>query len=180
MNKVYLIFYYLLISKFPNTRYIYFFKYIRVFYIAKFLKILPWDKDSCIEDNVYLSNGKNIKIGRDCHINENVFIQGAEIGDHIMIAPNVAILNSMHNFDRIDIPMCKQGVLKIINPVIEDDVWIGRSAIIMPGVRIGKGSIIASGAVVTKDVEPYSIVGGVPAILIKKRASKNEDLSQTP
>lgn len=169
MKKIFLFFYYILISKLPNTRYIYFFKYVRVFYIAKFLNILPWDKNSCVEDNVYLSSGKNVKIGYDCHINENVFIQGAEIGNHIMIAPNVAILNSMHNFDRTDIPMCKQGAAKTINPVIEDDVWIGRSAIIMPGVKIGKGSIIASGAVVTKDVEPYSVVGGVPAKLIRKR-----------
>jgi maltose O-acetyltransferase len=48
-------------------------------------------------------------------------------------------------------------------------VWIGRNAIIMPGVRIGKGSIVGAGAVVTRDVEPYSIVGGVPAKLIRKR-----------
>lgn len=169
MRKLLFILYYLLISRLPNTRNIYFFKYIRVFYIARFLKLLPWDKNSCVENNVYLSNGKNVKIGYDCHINENVFIQGAEIGDHVMIAPNATILNSTHNFYRTDIPMCKQGAAKAINPAIEDDVWIGRNAIIMPGVRICKGSIVASGAVVTKDVEKYSIVGGVPAKLIKRR-----------
>ncbi len=65
--------------------------------------------------------------------------------------------------------MILQGEKKGINPIIEDDVWIGRNAIIMPGVRIGKGSIVGAGAVVTKNVEPYSIVGGVPAKLIRKR-----------
>ena len=53
--------------------------------------------------------------------------------------------------------------------IVEDDVWIGRSAIIMPGVKIGKGSIVGAGSVVTKDIEPFSVVGGVPSKLIKKR-----------
>jgi len=56
--------------------------------------------------------------------------------------------------------------------VIEDDVWIGTNAIILPGRRLGKGSIIAAGAVVTRDVEPYAIVGGNPARLIKRRNEK--------
>jgi len=56
-------------------------------------------------------------------------------------------------------------------PIIEDDVWIGRNAVVMPGVRIGQGSIVAAGAIVVKDVMPYSIIGGVPARLIRMRAS---------
>ena len=51
----------------------------------------------------------------------------------------------------------------------EDDVWLGRNAIVMPGIKIGRGSIIGAGSVVTKDVEPFSVMGGVPATLIKKR-----------
>ena len=53
--------------------------------------------------------------------------------------------------------------------IIEDDVWIGRNAIVMPGIKIGKGSIIGAGSVVTRNVESFSVVGGVPAKLIKKR-----------
>ncbi len=86
-----------------------------------------------------------------------------------MIAPNVSILNSTHKYEQVDIPMIEQGEETNLNPVIEDDVWIGRNVVIMPNIKIGKGSIIGSGAVVTKNVEPYSIVGGVPAKLIKKR-----------
>jgi maltose O-acetyltransferase len=169
LNKVFLAIYYLLISKMPNSRYLRFFNTIRVLYIARILKLLPWDKTSYVEDDVYFGNGKNVKIGCHCEINEHVFIQGAEIGDYVMMAPYVSILNSTHNYSRTDIPMCFQGSQKNINPKIDNDVWIGKSAIIMPGIKIGNGSIIAAGAVVTKDVEPYSIVGGVPAKLIKKR-----------
>ena len=86
-----------------------------------------------------------------------------------MIAPNVSILNSTHNYQNIDLPLIMQGEEKNLNPVIEDDVWIGRNAVIMPSIKIGQGSIVGAGAVVTKDVEPYSIVGGVPAKFIKKR-----------
>jgi len=86
-----------------------------------------------------------------------------------MIAPHVAILNSAHNHDRIDIPMICQGERKRINPIIEDDVWIGRNAVIMPGIRIHKGSIVGAGAVVVKDVPPYCIVGGVPARILRMR-----------
>jgi len=58
---------------------------------------------------------------------------------------------------------------KGLQVIIEDDVWLGRNAIVMPGIKIGRGSIIGAGSVVTKDVEPFSVMGGVPATLIKKR-----------
>ena len=130
---------------------------------------MPYDHNSIFENDIYISDCRNIKIGKNCHINENVFIQGASIGNYVMIAPHVAILNSKHNHNRIDIPMVLQGEQKYVNPVIEDDVWIGRNAIIMPGIKIEKGSIIGAGAVVVKDVPSFSIVGGVPAQVIKKR-----------
>jgi len=127
------------------------------------------DSNNYFEEGIYIGNGKDVIIGKHCHINENVFIQGAIIGDFVMIAPNVSILNSTHNYTSIDLPMIMQGEEKNMNPTIEDDVWIGRNAVIMQNVIIGKGSIVGAGAIVTKNVEPYSIVGGVPAKLIKKR-----------
>ncbi len=78
------------------------------------------------------------------------------------------IITNTHNFENCDIPMRTQG-LKNISVTIEDDVWIGSRVIILPGIKIGKGSIIGAGAVVTKDVPEYSIVGGVPAKLIRSR-----------
>ena len=85
-----------------------------------------------------------------------------------MMAPNVAIIATNHVCDRTDIPMNAQGAVERMI-TIEDDVWIGYGAIILGGVTIGNGSIVAAGAVVTTDVQPYTIVGGVPAQSIKCR-----------
>jgi maltose O-acetyltransferase len=86
-----------------------------------------------------------------------------------MIAPNVAIHSTTHIYHDIDLPMVMNG-LSEINPIfIEDDVWIGRNVVILPGIRIGKGCIVGANSVVTKNLEEYSIYGGVPAKLIKKR-----------
>lgn len=98
-----------------------------------------------------------------------MFIQGAVIGDNVMIAPGVSILNNSHSFSDIETPMILQPMVKNKNPVIGSDVWIGRNVVIMHGVTIGCGAIIGAGAVVTKDVDPFSIMGGVPARLIKCR-----------
>ena len=169
MKRIYLIVYYMIISKLPNSRFCKVFNTIRVWYVSKILKIMRYNSKSFIENRIFISDAKNVSIGIECQINENVFIQGAKIGDHVMIAPNTVILTSTHNFSRTDIPMIHQGATKEIFSTIEDDVWIGRNVVIMPGIRIGKGSIIAAGAIVTKDVEEYSIIGGVPAKLIRKR-----------
>jgi len=130
---------------------------------------MPFDKNSRFQENIYISNGKNVSIGKNCQINENVFIQGASIGNYVMIAANVSFITTKHNFTSKKIPMIDQGREKYINPIIEDDVWIGRGSIILPGVKISKGCIIGAGAVVTKDTDEYSIYGGVPAKLIRKR-----------
>jgi acetyltransferase-like isoleucine patch superfamily enzyme len=167
--KIKLIIYYLIIQHLPHSRLVPILSKIRLLYVSKCLKIIKYNSKSKFQSNIYISNGKNIKIGNNCQINENVFIQSVKIGDNVMIAPGVAILSSKHNTERIDIPMNMQGELTDISPEIKDDVWIGRNAIIMPGIIINKGSIIAAGAVVTKDTVEYSVYGGIPAKLIKKR-----------
>jgi acetyltransferase-like isoleucine patch superfamily enzyme len=90
------------------------------------------------------------------------------IGKYCLIAPNVVIVGSNHNFDDKNELIRKQGVSSR-GITIGDDVWIGANATITDGVNIGKGAIIAAGAVVTKNVEEYTIVGGVPAKFISKR-----------
>ena len=86
-----------------------------------------------------------------------------------MIAPEVMILNFGHLTTRTDEPMIHQGIRIYPQTIIEDDVWVGARTIVMPGIRLGQGSIIAAGSVVTKDVAPYSVVGGNPAKFIKSR-----------
>lgn len=90
------------------------------------------------------------------------------IGCDVMLGPGVSIIAENHRYERCDLSMNLQGVDNI-GITIEDDVWIGARSVILDGVRIGKGSIVAAGAVVTKDVPPYAIVGGVPAKIISRR-----------
>lgn len=126
--------------------------------------------DSNIEKNVFFGSGRDIKIGSRSGLGLNSRIQGPlYIGNDVMMGPDVIIYTSNHESSRTDIPMIEQGNTEKKPVIIEDDVWIGARSIIMSGVKIGKGSIIAAGAVVTKSVEPYSVVGGVPAKLIKYR-----------
>lgn len=167
--KFLLFIYYAVIQHLPNSRLIGFFRIVRVFYMSKILKVMEWDKNSLFENNIYIGNTKNLSIGKHCEINDHVFIQGATIGNNVMIAANASLLANMHNHKNKDIPMNLQGKKRGNKVIIEDDVWIGRSVIVMPGVRIKKGSIIAAGAVVTKDVPAYCVYGGVPAKFIKNR-----------
>jgi len=116
---------------------------------------------------------QSIKIGDHLSTNSNIMINAdlggmIVIGNNVLLGPNVVIRASNHTFKNPDLPIKQQGHTagKII---IEDDVWLGANVVVVPNVIVGKGSVIAAGAVVTKDVEPYSIMGGVPARVISKR-----------
>ena len=91
-----------------------------------------------------------------------------------MMGPEVVILSSSHNHEDVTIPMRQQGAPGRIPGIIGNDVWIGTRAIILRGVRVGNHSIIAAGAVVTKNVEDWSIVGGNPAKVIGARRKKEK------
>lgn len=115
-------------------------------------------------------SGANIEVGNYSSIGINAKIpNNIFIGNYVMMGPNVTIYSSKHDFDRIDIPMLKQGVSLAKRTIIEDDVWIGSHSIILPGRIIKEGTIIGAGAVVTKDFPAYSIIGGNPAKLIGSR-----------
>ncbi len=121
------------------------------------------------EHDIFIGGPGRVKFGQSCQINQNTYIEEAEIGNYVMIAPNVTIMSSTHNYERTDIPMIFQGETTGKKVTVEDDVWLGRNVLVMPGVKIGRGSIVAAGAVVTRDVPEYKIVGGVPAKIIKDR-----------
>lgn len=122
-----------------------------------------------IEKGADFGTGKGISLGDYSGIGVNCKVRGPlTIGENVMMGPNVNILTHSHNFDRTDIPMCKQGG-NFKSVTIGNDVWIGMNTLILPGVHIGNGVIIGAGAVVTKDIPDYVVVGGVPAKIIKNR-----------
>jgi len=151
-------------------------------------------KNVGIEDNVQLIDPSNISIGSDSNIgslsclcangrgklligqrlacNRNVFINAASgninIGSDVMIGPNTVLRASDHAFLRQDIPMRSQGHVPG-SITIEDDVWLGSNVVVTSNVTIGRGTIVAAGAVVTRNLESFSIYGGVPAKLIRRR-----------
>ena len=109
--------------------------------------------------------GDNSNIGPGAYIGCSGLIT---IGKNVMMSPGVSIYAENHNFSDTTLPMKDQGVtVEFVN--IEDDCWLASNCIILAGVTIGKGSVIAAGAVVTKDVPPYSVVAGSPAVVIKSR-----------
>jgi acetyltransferase-like isoleucine patch superfamily enzyme len=128
-----------------------------------------------IGSNCKFVNPKRITIGNNVLINHHVEMEatGGEIilGNFILIGMHAKFINANHKFDDWKKPISLQGISQS-KIILEDDIWIGMHAIILPDVTIGRGSIVAAGAVVTKDVEPYSIVGGVPAKIIKYRFDK--------
>lgn len=122
--------------------------------------------------NVYGGSiGEGLKIGNNSNIGPFAYIGCSgyiEIGDNVMISPRVSIYAENHVFDQSDKLMKDQGV-RVESVIIEDDCWIAANSIILAGVTIGKGSVIAAGSVVTKSIPPYSIVAGVPAKVIGSR-----------
>lgn len=127
-------------------------------------------KASAVHMGVRFFEPKGISIGDDTIIGYRTFLDGREtlkIGNHTDIASEVMIYNSEHNLE-------STGFEAISDKVeIGDYVFIGPRSIIMPGVKVGKGAVIAGGAVVTKDVPDFAIVGGVPAKIIGERKNKN-------
>jgi len=123
-----------------------------------------------IEHGADFGSGRLISIGNRSGIGVDAWIRAdIIIGNDVMMGPRCTIYGRYHRFDRTDIPMNRQGMGAYDPIYIEDDVWIGACVIILKGVSIGKGAIIAAGSVVTKDVKPYSIVAGNPARLIRHR-----------
>jgi len=110
--------------------------------------------------------GEGSSIAQNCSISgENA---GVYIGKNVMIAPNVVIVAFNHGIEDIEIPMNKQAK-KEAAVIIEDNVWVASNCTIGKGVKIGTGSVIGANSFVNKDVPAYSIVGGVPAKIIKSR-----------
>jgi galactoside O-acetyltransferase len=125
--------------------------------------------------SLYADGGGKISIGERVALNADVSLNAAiggqiYIGDNVLVGPRVLMRATDHAFSRTDVPIWQQGhVPGVIR--IEDDVWIGGNVTILAGSTIGKGAVVAAGAVVNNDVPAYSVVGGVPARHLKWRGS---------
>lgn len=149
---------------------------IKVLAIKKSIK--RHGKNFKLGPNVIIYNRKDVEIGDDVFIGDKTTIGGKvaiKIGNNVMFGPEVMIRGGDHNFSVVGKPMrfIKEGGINLpIN--IEDDVWIGARVIILKGVRIMEGAVIGAGAIVTKDVLPYSINVGNPSKPIKSRFTISE------
>ncbi|HEY5588812.1 MAG TPA: DapH/DapD/GlmU-related protein [Candidatus Paceibacterota bacterium] len=141
-------------------------KIIRAFWARKILKSAG--KNINIERGAVFSY--EVSIGDNSGIGVNCEIYGpVEIGENVMMGPETVIYTRNHKHDKLDMPMNKQGFEDYEPVKIGNDVWISKRVIILPGVTIGDGCIIGAGAVVAKNIDPYSIAVGNPARVVKKR-----------
>lgn len=138
------------------------------------LDVAPWNKfdlgvESTIEDFTAINNGVgDVVIGDRTRVGlSNTIIGPVKIGNDVRLAQNVVLSGLNHNYQEIDSPIHTQGVST--HPIIiEDESWLGANVVVVPGVTIGKHSIVAAGSVVTKSVPAYSVVAGNPARVLKK------------
>lgn len=129
-----------------------------------------------IQPNVYIFNPQNLSVGDNVSIHPMCYIEcgnngheGVTIGNDVSIAHGVSIIANSHKFQNTSIPIKDQGMFEKA-VTIKNNVWVGAKATILHGITIGEGCIIAANAVVTKEVVCNTIVGGVPARVIKKRS----------
>lgn len=121
--------------------------------------------------HLYAESG-TLEFGEDTALSPGVTVDASggliRLGKQVAVGPGTVLRASNHRFDSLDRPIMLQGH-SYGEILIEDDVWIAANCTITPGTRIGRGAVIGAGAVVTRDVEPFAIVGGVPARVIGSR-----------
>lgn len=115
-----------------------------------------------VGDDVFIGSYANLAV---CHL---------KIGNYVMFGPRVGVVGGDHAYEEVGVPIRFAGRGNELPVIIEDDVWVGYNATIMQGVTIGEGAIVAACSLVTKNVAPYTIVGGVPAKFIKYRFDSEE------
>lgn len=134
-------------------------------------------QDVNIERGAYIGSARTISVGAYSGIGIDSYVgRGTQIGSYVMMGPEVMIFTTNHRASSTERPMMCQGYEPTEPVIICDDVWIGARAIFLPGVRVGKGSIVGAGAVVAKDVPEGVIVVGNPARVVRART----ELARTP
>ncbi len=118
-----------------------------------------------VQPRVIIVESRKFEVGKNCGINSGTYIHckgGVRFGDNVLVGNNVTISSGKHPIEGRT-PSVFQRPTEPLPIVIEDDVWIGANSVIMPGVKIRKGTVVGAGAIVTRDTEEYAVVTGVPA-----------------
>lgn len=144
----------------------YFLRYL----ISRYVYSIRLHPDSCIHIGVKIfGHGKGLSVGKSTVINPECRLDGRgglDIGENVSISRETFILTLTHDYNNSDFNLVAKPVL------IDDDAWLGIRSMVMPGVKIGKGAVVAAGSVVTKDVAPYDVVAGVPAKPVSERTKQ--------
>jgi len=139
--------------------------------VAAARRLLPGlGRDVNVEQGAEFGSGRGRYLGDSSAIGRDCRLYPCRIGSHVMMGPEVLIFDRGHEFSDPDRRIGQQGETESRPPIIEDEVWIGARAIILPGVRVGRGAVIGAGSVVTKDVKPNAVVAGNPARQVRIRA----------
>ena len=126
--------------------------------------------DVNIEHGAWFGSGRGVRLGdRSCIGMDALVIGPVTIGDDVMMGPRCILLASSHRVASTDVPMNRQGFLPDRTIVIGDDVFIGAGSTILAGRSVGTGAIVGAGSVVTRDVAPWTIVAGNPAVVVRHR-----------
>ncbi|MEA2147485.1 MAG: hypothetical protein QOG59_3072 [Solirubrobacteraceae bacterium] len=135
-----------------------------------------------VSQHAVLKFPDNLRVGANVFINRGVFITARapiSIGDNTIIGPYTIINSGDHGYMDVDLPIRRQG--HVSRPItIGSDVWIGAHAVITKGAVLGDGCVVAANAVVSRDVPPYTVVGGVPARTIKLRGAGPKPTADEP
>lgn len=170
LRTIILILYYGLLARlpmhpFPGGRT---FNRLRLFAVRRIVR--SCGRDVMVKSGCYFGDGKRLSIGDRSQLGQDGRLNGSiTIGKDVLMGQEVIMMATSHRYSRTDLPIMAQGEEDEKPITIGDGAWIGTRAIILPGVEIGHDSIVGAGAVVTKSFPPYSIVGGVPARLLKSR-----------
>lgn len=135
-------------------------------------------KNVIFDYNIWFNGAHNISIGSGTFIGKDTILNAytkITIGNNCSIAAGCRIITGNHGYERLDIPYNKQDFhLKPV--VLEDYIWLGYNVIILPGVKLGKGCVVAAGSVVTKSFDENLIIGGMPARILGKRNTESSDI----
>ena len=130
------------------------------------------------ERSLFIADGGKIGVAADTKFNHNVHLNASvggniSIGEKCLIGPNVVIRTASHRFDDLTRPIREQGH-DVGDVVLGDNVWLAANVVVLPGITIGDGAVIAAGAVVTRYVPENAVVGGIPAQILRYRGERGE------